>query len=274
MVKKLLFTSVNLRIVWTVALLIVFTKINAYTAVSIDGIRYELSWNFSTNEAEAIVISGENYSGDITIPSEITYKGSTYVVRRIGLGAFKNSIKLNSVKIANSVNTISNGAFEGCSNLSSLTIPASITSISCDNTFKGCTKLSTLSIEDSKSILNFLSSGSSGAAFSDSPLSSVYLGRNISFIMKGSTTYSRPPFKNNIHIADVTFGPFVTKLDNELFEGCNHITAVYIPKTIVSIGEKAFYGCSMLSSIIVEEGNGYYDSRDNCNAIIGKKIIF
>jgi hypothetical protein len=37
---------------------------------------------------------------------------------------------------------------------------------------------------------------------------------------------------------------------------------------VTSIGDYAFSGCSGLTSIIVEEGNTVYDSRDNCNAII------
>jgi len=40
---------------------------------------------------------------------------------------------------------------------------------------------------------------------------------------------------------------------------------------VTSIESYAFLGCSGLTSITVEEGNTYYDSRDNCNAIIETK---
>ena len=46
---------------------------------------------------------------------------------------------------------------------------------------------------------------------------------------------------------------------------------------MISIGNLAFNGCSGLTSIIVEEGNKVYDSRENCNAIIkteSNKLIF
>ena len=36
----------------------------------------------------------------------------------------------------------------------------------------------------------------------------------------------------------------------------------------MSIGNYAFDGCFGLTSIVVEEGNSVYDSRNNCNAII------
>ncbi|MBR5859761.1 MAG: leucine-rich repeat domain-containing protein, partial [Bacteroidaceae bacterium] len=41
-----------------------------------------------------------------------------------------------------------------------------------------------------------------------------------------------------------------------------------IPKSVKSIGDHAFRYCSSLESIVVEEGNTKYDSRENCNAII------
>ena len=43
---------------------------------------------------------------------------------------------------------------------------------------------------------------------------------------------------------------------------------MFIPKHVTSIGEAAFSGCDSLTSIVVEDGNPIYDSRNNCNAII------
>ena len=46
------------------------------------------------------------------------------------------------------------------------------------------------------------------------------------------------------------------------------IQGVTIPNTVTSISPDAFVNCTQLSSIVVEEGNSNYDSRDNCNAIV------
>ena len=65
------------------------------------------------------------------------------------------------------------------------------------------------------------------------------------------------------------------------FAGCRSLTSIVIPKSVGCIaayteqnGDKNYYNpftdCSSLSSIIVEDGNKYYDSRGNCNAIIAK----
>ena len=49
------------------------------------------------------------------------------------------------------------------------------------------------------------------------------------------------------------------------------ITNINIPASVTSIGEKAFLGCESLTSITVDSGNEFFDSRDNCNAIISKE---
>ena len=58
-----------------------------------------------------------DYSGSITIPSSITYNGSTYQVVRIGEYAFCNCLSVTSITIPNSVTTIEANAFKNCPNL-------------------------------------------------------------------------------------------------------------------------------------------------------------
>ena len=69
------------------------------------------------------------YSGAVTIPSEVTYGGTTYSVTSIGYYAFYGCSGLTSVEIPNSVTTIGGGAFSGCRGLTSVEIPNSVTSI-------------------------------------------------------------------------------------------------------------------------------------------------
>ena len=46
------------------------------------------------------------------------------------------------------------------------------------------------------------------------------------------------------------------------------LTYITIPNSVTSISDDVFYGCSSLESIVVENGNAKYDSRNNCKAII------
>ena len=52
------------------------------------------------------------------------------------------------------------------------------------------------------------------------------------------------------------------------FESCSSLTSLTIPNSVTYIGECITLGDNSITSIIVEEGNANYDSRNNCNAII------
>ncbi len=61
----------------------------------------------------------------------------------------------------------------------------------------------------------------------------------------------------------------LVSIGNEAFRDCSGFTEIVIPSSVTSIGEvNPFGGCSNLAQITVESGNAYYDSRENCNAII------
>ncbi len=147
----------------------------------VDGIYYNIT--SETDRTVEVTFGDQKYTGAVVIPSVVMYDG--YTVSAIGSLAFYGCSGLTSITIPNSVTSIGNDAFRGCSGLTSITIPNSVTSIG-----------------------------------------------------------------------------------NDAFRGCSGLTAITIPNSVTSIGAHAFRGCSGLTAIVVEEGNEYYDSRNNCNAII------
>lgn len=88
---------------------------------------------------------GGLYSGDITIPESVTNDGTTYPVTKIDAYAFNNCTGLTSVSIPATVNEIGDHSFEGCSALSSITIPDAVTAIG-PSAFKDCSSITQVTI--------------------------------------------------------------------------------------------------------------------------------
>ena len=182
------------RILTLIVSLFITAMAFAYDA-EIDGIYYNLDNENKTAEITyQYSWSADNYSGvtNITIPSIISYDGTAYSVTSIGNGAFYGCSSLTSITIPNSVTSIGGDAFEYCSSLTSITIPNSVTSIG-NRAFEYCSSLTSITIPNS-----------------------------------------------------------VTSIGNKAFEYCSSLTSITIPNSVTSIGNYAFYKCSSLTSITIK----------------------
>ena len=84
----------------------------------VDGIYYNvLSLEDLTCEVTYKDTNYKSYSGEIIIPSNVTYSNKTYSVTSIGLRAFSGCSSLTSIDIPNSVAYIGYGAFRDCTGL-------------------------------------------------------------------------------------------------------------------------------------------------------------
>ena len=118
----------------TTLILSVFFSISASAYdVEVNGIYYNLIPKAKIAE---VTEGDKNYSGVITIPSSIKVNDTEYSVTSIGEYTFYGCSSLTSVTIPNSVTSIGYHAFV-CSGLTSITIPNSVTSIG-EDTFYYC----------------------------------------------------------------------------------------------------------------------------------------
>lgn len=92
--------------------------------------------------------SYNSYSGAVTIPSSVTYQGTTYDVVGISMSAFYHCTELTSVTLPNSILRIGSSGFSGCTALTNITIPNSVTEIDYD-AFSNCTALKKVVIPNS-----------------------------------------------------------------------------------------------------------------------------
>ena len=202
-------------------------------------------------------------TGDLTIPSNVTYNGTTYSVTSIGSYAFYNCSGLTSVTIPNSVTSIGNYAFHSCSGLTSVTIGNSVTSIG-DYAFRFCSGLTSVTIPNSVTsigqyafqncsgltgnltIPNSVTSIGEVAFYNCSGLTSVTIGNSVTSI--GSNAFRGCSGLTG----SLTIPNSVTSIGNYAFEGCSGLTgSLTIPNSVTTIGEGAFYNCSGLTSVTI-----------------------
>ena len=113
---------------------------NAYDMV-VDGIYYTKLTN-NTVEVSYANINSADYSGSITIPSHVTVGIQSWTVRGIGYKAFGECTNLTSVTLPGTLTYVGELAFIRCTSLSSIDIPEGVTWIG-SNAFEQCSSMTT-----------------------------------------------------------------------------------------------------------------------------------
>ena len=136
-------------------------------------------------------------------------------------------------------------AFEGCSGLTSLTIPSSVTEIgSC--AFSGCSGLTSLTIPSSVTSIGY------GAFEYCSRLTSLTIPSSITSIGYGT-------FENCSGLTSLTIPSNVTSIGDKAFGNCSGLTSIYVyPEKLPKLGEFIFNGCDA-KNCTVYVPTGTYD---------------
>ncbi|MBP3614198.1 MAG: leucine-rich repeat protein [Bacteroidaceae bacterium] len=159
----------------------------------------------------------------------------------IGSRAFYYCENFSSIEIPETVTSIGDNAFSYCYSLSSVNIPASVTSIG-KNVFYTCHGIASIVVDEENT---------------------VYDSReNCNAIIETAT--------NTLKVGcwSTVFPEGIVNIENYALYNCYGLRNIHIPASVKSIGEFAFYVCIGVTSIVVDEGNTVYDSRDNCNGLI------
>ena len=124
-----------------VALLASITNVEAYD-FEVDGIYYNKEGNGNVSVVQEF-IGTSCYWGEIIIPSTVEYEGVKYNVNSIGNHAFSHCYDITTITLPGTITSIGDYAFVYCWKLTSIVIPNSVTSIG-NYVFLGCDQLTSI----------------------------------------------------------------------------------------------------------------------------------
>ena len=201
------------------------TPTRAYNAGEWNG------WKLSMEKESVLYYTSLN--NDIVTPANADAFGATIVsneyVGSRGILAFDGD-----------VTQIGDHAFENCSTLTGIEIPATVTIIG-DYAFAGCSNLGSNNTPTSMTQM----------LHAMSPLRS---GETSFIIPDGVTSIGAYAFQNCTSLTSITIPNSVTSIGEGAFYGCENLSSINIPDNVAVIGDNAFYGCGGLTSFIIPDG--------------------
>lgn len=228
-----------------------------------DGVVYKASGRNLTAQAATVKPANGDapgkYTGDIVIPETIVYNDIEYTVTSVGTAFAKSEI--TSIVIGDGVTLIGRGAFQNCSMLKTVKLPATLTAQGLGGSaFQNCVSLEEISIpggitdlsqsqvancqslrkitfEESEKALD-LDVAFLGALDSLKALSEVVILRDIS--EKYMTSMDKRPFRNLKTLTTLTLGGKMTNVITSFFELTPALKKVTIGEGIATFGTNVF----------------------------------
>lgn len=158
----------------------------------------------------------QEYTGSLVIPATVTHNGTTYNVTAISGRAFMNNKSLTSVTLPASITSIGYMAFDNCG------------------------------------VYNDESNWKDNVLYLNNYLIRVKETKSGAYtIPKQTKSVAYGAFENCASLTSVVIPDGITIIGDYTFAGCSALTSVAIPSSVTSIGYQSFYSCTSLASITI-----------------------
>lgn len=147
--------------------------------------------------------------------------------------------------IPNNIISVEANAYDGFTNLKSITFTARVTSIGI-GAFSNCTSLISVSLPKELAIID------SFTFDSNTSLIAIDIPNSV-------TSINMYAFSNCIKLASLTLPHGVINIGVSAFSGCKSLTTITIPASVATISSSAFNGCDSLQAIIIDALPGSND---------------
>ena len=171
-------------------------------------------------------------------------------------GFFHGCSSLTDIILPNELRTIGEGTFAFCSSLASIKIPENVTTIG-DYAFYECSALDSIQW-NAKNCRNWESYDQAPFYSIASQITSFEFGENVLVIPLGICD-------NMENISSITIPRSVKTIEESAFYGCSGLSKINIPNNVTTIEARAFQGCSSVDSLWIGDGITSIPHHTFCN---------
>lgn len=240
---------------------------------------------YPAEEGQTITIGeGMSYIGTQAFANNLSLAGKTIIiadtVKEIGDYAFAGT-GIVKVIIPASVETLGNDIFAYCEDVESVVFMGDISAIP-EGMFRGCTALSQIELPDSVTSIG-------DYAFEGTAIKNITIGRNVasigSYAFSGNESLSVLTFAANSNLQSIENSAFagtsisqvslpdsLVSLGQRAFEGCELLTSVYVSASLEEMGDYAFANCASLTSVTFGDGAQVVGNYAFANVVNGEVV--